>query len=1397
MDSGGPRRLAAFVFAFAMVAEFAGCGPGLHAAAAVVVLATLVVFAPTVLAPWSPWLSRTRADKRWAELAGLVATVRAELATLQADWHPPNLGAIWDQLSFREARRLLAIQKKRKLVADDIPPIASGQARWEIHSRFKYDVNEHLFLLRAILRTVWSSLVPLYIADALVQAMDMFDILLDGYILHCLDVAAEHKWYQGHIAALLLVLLKVSRSRIDGALEQIATGWTNVGDALTIEFNRLQLTNTGLRKAGGGRSATAVISLLADMRQIQSVFINVAIIATTAWSVFGQVGWLAAVPLVVPMAIGLLGTGFAALTGNRFQWNASRFHESSIDSRVRGISRSIRTVKLFGWERLYVDPSLQTDRRSTIALPWYAPAIRTAWFAIDSIEYAASQISAGLLVYTYAHTTRGTGARPITNADLFRVSGLIEHLRSQVDQFVGRVRNVQQLVRRYNAIERFLRGDFVATLPHTPTPAAGRTSSVAMDGCSFTWSRKPSAEPVLRDISLVADAGELVAVVGKTGAGKSSLLLAACSELEMTSGTGAVAGSVAYLEQAPWIMNSSLRENIVFGRAFDQPLYDKVIHACAFVDDLAAWPDGDRTIIGDRGINISGGQRARLALARTLYMQADIYVLDDPLSAVDAHVKRHILEHVILDSGLLAGKLRIIATHTKHIVPFAHQIVTLDGGRATVAHQTPQTFRAAAADPPLDACDAAPPPTPTADDDKGYDDDDDNNSNKSAPGSGGDELKKWSLRENLGYIVRICGLPAIAMVMLTGLIDPVTSFIMDGYVLDALRADSDSVGGDVAGMLRYISLTMASDVVWRIVRQTRYYVDSKVINKYLRQRLRGIFVNSLVSAPLSLFDSTTQDQISSAYDDGVGQVSSNIVTLLLHNFGSATRTALSLYRIGCTSPALLLALPPIAWINIAWDSMINPVMESLYDVQYSMMSEDDGVQDALSSGSRLIRLFGVESHFLRRQMDRDDENKRVAAARESMYTLNRASYNFVSQFSKALVVSTMMLQAQRRSSKLSSGEYLCFQLLVDTLIDNMNELIAIPGQTRTLAHNINVFRRFAAMDPECPVTADSVTPPADWPPRGMIEFRDFGMRYHKDASPALSNVSLTIHPGERVGIVGRTGAGKSSLIKALFRLHPHNTSGAILIDGQDISALSVGDLRPRLGIIPQESTLIPGSLRENLDPLAEFTVEDVWAALIRCSIASLVARKRKARSSTRAGDDDSDGSDGDDDDDDESNYYSRRNVRARKRDWAQAGIVRRIVLYMLGDMPDPHDYYQAAQELAVLDQDMGHRSASLSSGQQQLFSLCRLIMRQRRIVVLDEATADLDMETDREMHRLINEELRGCTILTIAHRLETVMNSDRIVVMDKGEVVEAGPPQELKERGGLFARLVRDDDFGQ
>ncbi|KAJ2519633.1 hypothetical protein H4217_002565 [Coemansia sp. RSA 1939] len=494
------------------------------------------------------------------------------------------------------------------------------------------------------------------------------------------------------------------------------------------------------------------------------------------------------------------------------------------------------------------------------------------------------------------------------------------------------------------------------------------------------------------------------------------------------------------MEQKPWILNDTIRNNILFGRKYDKEHYNRVIEACALAEDIENWTRGDNTLIGENGINISGGQRARLALARTVYSKADIYVLDDPLSAVDAHVKRHILENVIMDSGLLGKKIRIIAVNDEKLLPYFHQVIRLEQGKALVTKQIPREYK---------------------------------------------------------------------------------PFAISNHKEKNIEENSD-------------------------------FNDSE-----------------------------------------------------------------------------------------------------------SHMKHDD-----------------------------DDTDKGIATEQ----------------------------------------------------------------------------------------------PPASWPSSGKIEFRNFSMKYHENLEYALKNTSLIISPGAKVGVVGRTGAGKTSLTRALFRLVSKKTcEGSILIDGHDIATVSTSNLRPRLGTILQESTVFEGLFKQNLDPLMEYTIEDMWAALIKCNMNEFVEPKRDQTKKR------------------ENIVYSdyemtvMRDIDIWDREWKESGWMRRIFLRVFVNKPELNESFDT-EKTHGLDKNIGHIS-HLSDGQKQLFSLCRLLMREYKIIVLDEATADVDLETDKEMQRLFRSKFKHCTVLTIAHRLETIMSSDKIIVMDKGRVVEFGPPKELIKQDGHFSELVKANDF--
>ncbi|KAJ2688893.1 ABC transporter C member 13 [Coemansia spiralis] len=606
-------------------------------------------------------------------------------------------------------------------------------------------------------------------------------------------------------------------------------------------------------------------------------------------------------------------------------------------------------------------------------------------------------------------------------------------------------------------------------------------------------------------------------------------------------------------------MNDTMRANILLGRTFDEEYYWKVIHACALTQDIESWPDGDLTMIGERGINISGGQRARLALARTVYSRADVYILDDPLSAVDAHVKRHILDNVILSSGLLGNSLRVVTTHAESMLPFCNQIVTVSDRTMSVVHQEPKEHVVATTISASDnsaTCDATPDKAKA---DSTHDDPADDNSIKTdiekptpaadatadpEPAKEKKQPKKWTLWENAKYVFNICGWHVFTTLVITASFRPVSDFILDGYNIAALKenAKSDTVSHDA--------------VLW-----------------YLKVRL----------------------------------------------FKAATSVAL----------------------------------------------------------------------------------------------------------------------------------------------DKIEEFIA-----------------------EGPYIVEDCRVPSQWPPSGNVEFKDLSVKYGADLDYALKNLNVVIRPGEKIGIVGRTGAGKSTLAKTIFRLLNEDVEGSVEIDGHNIAKFGVGDFRPKLGIIPQESTMFNGTVKRNLDPLNEFTIEDMWAAMIKCGVADVIEPKRKRKSAGIADDDED--IDGEEDNDEVK-------IKADEERWEKAGFLMRALLFLL--LKKKYKKANDKHQKIGINRNVGQDDNRFSSGQRQLFSLCRLIMRKRKVLILDEATAEVDLETDGKMQELIRSEFSECTVLTIAHRLDTIMSSDRIIVMEKGEIAEIGPPQELIAKGGKFAELVKANEF--
>ncbi|KAJ2445712.1 Transporter of the ATP-binding cassette (ABC), partial [Coemansia sp. RSA 2424] len=437
-----------------------------------------------------------------------------------------------------------------------------------------------------------------------------------------------------------------------------------------------------------------------------------------------------------------------------------------------------------------------------------------------------------------------------------------------------------------------------------------------------------------------------------------------------------------------------------------------------------------------------------------------------------------------------------------------------------------------------------------------------------------------------------------------------------------------------------------------------------------------------------------------------------------------------------------------------------------------------------SNGQRMIRLFKMDAHYIKIYADNEDEKQRIWIAEELASSYASLKSMFVSAIKTTFADIAFLAHSHATGRLVQSEELMLFKKGLGQLADLVLYLAHMPNTLAALTQPINVFRKYAELEPEAPYIVDSHRVPAHWPDSGKIDIKDLCVRYGDSPTLALDNVNLSIAAGEKIGIVGRTGAGKSTLAKMIFRLVNQNTSGSIIVDGNDIAGFGVGDYRPRLGVIPQESTMFGGTVRDNLDPLNEFSIEDMWAAMVKCGVVDILKQDN----------------DPDDDDDDDGTVLC---VDGKWREGTEstANWICRLFTYISGGssksttaLSDSH--ISLRNNKGGLNKRIGKSSNSgFSNGQRQLFSLCRLLMRKRKVLVLDEATADVDSATDRKMQELIRTEFSDCTVLTIAHRLDTIMNSDRVVVMEQGRIVEVGEPRELMARGGMFAQLVKTNEL--
>ncbi|XP_061394494.1 multidrug resistance-associated protein 1 isoform X17 [Musca vetustissima] len=870
----------------------------------------------------------------------------------------------------------------------------------------------------------------------------------------------------------------------------------------------------------------------------------------------------------------------------------------------------------------------------------------------------------------------------------------------------------------------------------------------------FSWG---DGDITLKNINMHVKKNTLCAIVGTVGSGKSSVVQAYLGEMEKISGSVNTVGSIAYVPQQAWIQNSTLRDNILFGKPYDRKRYNRVIDACALRPDIQMLSAGDQTEIGEKGINLSGGQKQRISMARAVYSDADLYFLDDPLSAVDSHVGKHIFEQVIGPKGLLGKKTRVLVTHGITFLPQTDNIYVMKMGEISESgtYQELLIKKGDFSDFLLQHLQEG-----------GEEVEDLDVIKQQLEGNlQSDELKNQfrkaitlAKQESLSDSVSVRSFESgTSSIRRRKRMDSQTSVTTVASKKDLedqgklIETEKSQTGGVEFAVYKHymksvgIFLSLATLILNFVFQAfqigsnlwlTKWSNDKDVANDTgLRDMYLGVYgafgfgqvlaryISGLTLAigclhssmsvfnillfkvfkwPMELFDTTPVGRIISRFSKDI-DTCDTVLPLSFQQFLNTCFSVLAtIVVISMSTPIFLAVIVPIAFLYYFAQRFYVATSRQLMRLESVSRSPIYSHFGETVTGVSTIRAYAVQDRFIDESDNKVDKNQickypSLIANRWLAIRLEMVG-NLIILFASLFAV----LGGQTNPGLVGLSVSYALQVT-----QTLNWLVRMSSDIETNIVAVERIKEYGETKQEAPWEIEGSKVPRDWPEQGQVCFEDFKVRYREGLDLVLRGISFKIAGGEKVGIVGRTGAGKSSLTLALFRII-EAAGGRILIDGIDISTLGLHTLRSRLTIIPQDPVLFSGSLRINLDPFEVKSDEEIWKALELSHLKAFVK-----------------------------------------------------------SLP------------SGLNHEITEGGENLSVGQRQLVCLARALLRKTKVLILDEATAAVDLETDDLIQKTIRSEFADCTILTIAHRLNTIMDSDKVIVLDKGEIAEFDSPANL------------------
>jgi ABC-type multidrug transport system fused ATPase/permease subunit len=967
-------------------------------------------------------------------------------------------------------------------------------------------------------------------------------------------------------------------------------------------------------------------------------------------SLYNLVGWSMMAGIVV-MLVMMPAQGWVA----RIMKNLQKDQMKNKDARSRLINEIItnmKSIKLYAWGAAFMnklnyvrnEQELKNLRRIGATQAFANFTWNTAPFFVSCSTFTVFVL---------------TQDRPLTTDIIFPALALFNLLTFPLAVLPMVITSIVEASVAIGRLTDFLTAEELQPESVIIGPAPqqmGEETILIRDG-TFSWNRHESKE-VLKDIDFTAYKGELSCVVGRVGSGKSSFLQSILGDLWKIKGSAEVRGTVAYASQQTWILNATVKENIVFGYKYDSEFYEKTIKACALLDDFAQLPDGDETVVGERGISLSGGQKARVSLARSVYARADIYLLDDVLSAVDSHVGRHIIDNVLGPRGLLSTKTRILATNSIPVLKQASFITMLKEGEIAEKGTYSQLIakkglvadllRTAGHDSNNASGSSSPPSSETSTVIEGEASFSQNKEEVEEALEGVPEMEPIKSAQATGKKPRSGSMATLRRASTASFRGPrgkltdeelagtsrtkqTKEFVEQGkvkwsvygeyakennlvavgiYLFALLASQSASIGGSVwlkewsehneksgfnDSIGKYIGIYFAFGIGSSLLTVGQTLILWIFCSIEASRKLHERMANAIFRSPMSFFDTTPAGRILNRFSSDIYRVDEVLARVFNMLFVNVARSFFTLGVISFSTPAFIALIVPLAltyyWIQ-RYYLRTSRELKRLDSVSRSPIYAH--FQESLG-GITTIRAFRQQQRFELENEWRVDANLRAYFPSISANRWLAVRLEFIGGV-VILAAAGLSIISVSNHSGLTEGTVGLAMSYALQITTSLNWIVRQTVEVETNIVSVERVLEYARLPSEAPEIIAESRPPVAWPAKGEVDFKNYSTRYREGLDLVLKNINLDIKSHEKIGVVGRTGAGKSSLTLALFRLIEPAT-GHIGIDDLNTSTIGLLDLRRRLAIIPQDAALFEGTVRDNLDPGHVHDDTELWSVL--------------------------------------------------------------------------------------------------------------------------------------------------------------------------------------------------------